>query len=277
MKTLKILRISFVFLLLTFVSQVGGVIYLLSRLLYKCIDHRVERLLFRKLAHILLFLLIYSFATFVIIPPLAGLSGRVPLPMRGNLKPLNLLTCFLNRHYVKPVLKEIAIETADKMNKKYQGTRVCYLDANFPFIDGFPLIPHLSHNDGRKLDLALFYKDRTGAIRTNETPSFIGYGVSEAPTEIEQNMPAHCEQQGYWQYNLLTYLVPQWNKAKFRFDEERTREMVKLFSEAPAIGKIFLEPHLKSRMKLAGNKIVFHGCHAVRHDDHIHIQTIVKP
>ena len=28
------------------------------------------------------------------------------------------------------------------------------LDGGFPFLDGFPLLPRLSHDDGRKLDLA---------------------------------------------------------------------------------------------------------------------------
>ena len=40
----------------------------------------------------------------------------------------------------------------------------------------------------------------------------------------------------------------------------------------PNLGKVFIEPHLKDRMKLTNSKIRFHGCGAVRHDDHIHIQ-----
>lgn len=41
----------------------------------------------------------------------------------------------------------------------------------------------------------------------------------------------------------------------------------------PAVRKIFLEPHLKTRLKLSKySKIRFHGCHSVRHDDHIHLQ-----
>ena len=38
------------------------------------------------------------------------------------------------------------------------------------------------------------------------------------------------------------------------------------------ISKIFIEPHLKKRMNLKNPKIRFHGCRAVRHDDHIHLQ-----
>lgn len=36
--------------------------------------------------------------------------------------------------------------------------RISYLDANFPFKDGFPLLPHLSHDDGRKVDIAFMYR-----------------------------------------------------------------------------------------------------------------------
>jgi len=44
------------------------------------------------------------------------------------------------------------------------------------------------------------------------------------------------------------------------------------FASADATGKIFIEPHLVKRLKLASNKIRFQGCRAVRHDDHLHVQ-----
>ena len=41
----------------------------------------------------------------------------------------------------------------------------------------------------------------------------------------------------------------------------------------PQIKKIFIEPHLKQRLGLQKeNKIRFHGCGAVRYDDHKHVQ-----
>ena len=59
---------------------------------------------------------------------------------------------------------------------------------------------------------------------------------------------------------------------KYRFDEERTKALVLLFAANQSIGKIFIEPHLKQRLHLTSNKIRFHGCRAVRHDDHLHVQ-----
>jgi hypothetical protein len=220
------------------------------------------------------FLALYSFVTFLIVPSLAKLSGRVPLPVTqtDNLRPLNFLTCFLNRHYVRPELKQIAMDVAKQMSDKFPGTVINYLDANFPFINNFPLIPHLSHNDGKKLDVAFCYIDRKTGKISDDAPSFIGYGVCEEPEPGEINTADACAEQGQWQYSLMMKIIPQRNKKNFTFDMVRTKALVNLFASNPEVEKIFIEPHLKSRMKLTSNKIRFHGCHAVRHDDHIHIQ-----
>jgi hypothetical protein len=71
---------------------------------------------------------------------------------------------------------------------------------------------------------------------------------------------------------FLTKVISQNNKKDFTFDSVRTRELVNLLEGQPAIGKIFIEPHLITRLSLTTDKIRFHGCQAVRHDDHIHIQ-----
>lgn len=62
------------------------------------------------------------------------------------------------------------------MNKNHKGIQVVYLDTNFPFINKFPLLPHLSHSDGKKIDVSLIYKDEKGKL-TNKKPSVSGYGV----------------------------------------------------------------------------------------------------
>ena len=56
------------------------------------------------------------------------------------------------------------------------------LDANFPFIDGFPLLPHRSHNDGRKVDISLVYETSDGQY-SYAVVSRSGYGVFESPKE----------------------------------------------------------------------------------------------
>lgn len=222
---------------------------------------------------ILSFLFTYLLATIFIIPIIAKPFGRVPLPFNGeNLKPLNIMTYVLNRHYVRPELKNNIENVAKKMSKKYPNTIVSYLDANFPFYNGFPLLPHLSHNDGKKIDVAFFYKDKSGNELNRKAPSFMGYGVFEEPKSGEYDAPKNCKNKGFWQYSILEKFVPQWNKDDMVFDSKRTKSMVQFMLQEKNTEKIFIEPHLKTRMNLQNNKIRFHGCRAVRHDDHVHLQ-----
>lgn len=107
---------------------------------------------------------------------------------------------------------------------------------------------------------------------SNDVPSFIGYGVCEEPEEGELNQPDVCAKKGFWQYSLLRDIVPQGGKDKFRFDNRRTRAMIDEFASYADVGKIFIEPHLRARLGLTSSKVRFHGCQAVRHDDHIHVQ-----
>ena len=92
--------------------------------------------------------MLYLFSTVSIVPQLAKLNGRTALPIQksGNLQPLTYFTPLLNRHYVTPTLKANLMEIANEFKKETQQLHLTYLDANFPFIDGFPLIPHLIPN-----------------------------------------------------------------------------------------------------------------------------------
>ena len=274
MKLLKILLALILVCLLTVVTQVGGVVFLVSIMMFGLIDKRLNRRWTRVTAKFLSFTTLYLISVFVIVPLTAKPFGRVPLPIfeDQNLKPGNIWTCLLNRNYVKPQLREITYRVAESMGTKYPGTTMNYLDANFPFIDKFPLFPHLSHNDGKKLDLSFQYNDSRKGQITNDIPSFIGYGICEEPKDGEENKPVYCDNKGYWQYSLLRDIVSQENKDKFTFDNKRTRDLINSFVSHDGVGKIFIEPHLKTRLGLTSSKIRFHGCQAVRHDDHIHVQ-----
>jgi hypothetical protein len=265
---------AFFFFILTIITQIGGLVFLISILTFVYINRKVGNGLVKIAIKGLSFVTLYLIFTFIIVPSIAKQFGRVPLPIfeTQNLKPANILTCLLNRNYVKPELRNIALGVSLNLNKKYPDTKVNYLDANFPFIDHFPLLPHLSHNDGKKLDLSFQYRNTDNGKITTKVPSFIGYGICEEPRKGEENTADYCSQQGYWQYSLLRNTIPQNNKGKFEFDEALTKELVQSFSSYDGIGKIFIEPHLKTRLGLTNSKIVFHGCHAVRHDDHIHVQ-----
>ena len=263
------------FLLLTFLTQIGGIVWLISLAGAGIIDKNITGRLSRALAKLSVFLLLYLISVFLIVPLLARPFGRVPLSLttHHSLKPLTVWTCLLNRNYVRSDLKNVAEQVATEMNQKFPGTVTHYLDANFPFINKFPLPPHLSHNDGKKLDLAFCYLDSSAGNQTNDVPSPIGYGISEEPRPGEIDQPCICSQRGYWQYGFIRKIMPQGNRINFLFDSVRTKEMVILFAANDQIGKIFIEPHLKDRLGLAVlDKIRYHGCRAVRHDDHIHVQ-----
>ncbi len=274
MKLTKIFISITLVLLLTFLTQVGGVVFLISLLTFSFINKKVDGRWKRISTKVLSFLILYLITSFVAVPFFAKPLGRVPLPTfkKNNLKPAIILTCLLNRNYVRPELREVAFRVAEEMNRKYPGVALNYLDANFPFINRFPLFPHLSHNDGKKLDVSFQYNDAKTGKSSNQVPSLIGYGICEGPNEGEENTPAHCDQQGYWQYGLLEKVVSQSTKPNFTFDEQRTKTLVNSFVSQKSIGRIFIEPHLKKRLGLTSQKILFHGCHAVRHDDHLHVQ-----
>ena len=274
MRGLKIIGIVLLFCVLTLLTQIGGIVYLLSLITYQLTDKWTNNRLLQSTYRFASFFVLYSLTTLLIVPVIAKPFGRVPLPYTENnhLKPLNILTCFLNRNYVRPELKQIAFEVSKQMNEKYPGTTVNYLEANFPLINRYPLFPHLSHNDCKKLDFSFCYRDADTHGYTNESPSFIGYGVCEGPQPGEEDVPALCAKKGYWQYNLMSEIVSQRRKQDFIFDGKKTKDLINLFVANPQIAKIFIEPHLKTRLDLNSGKIRFHGYQAVRHDDHFHIQ-----
>jgi hypothetical protein len=188
MRLLNVILIIIYFCLLTVLTQVGGLVYLLSILTHKLTDKWTSNNYLRVTYRFTSFLTLYFFTIFLIVPLIAKPLGRVPLPFKetNHLQPLNIWTCFLNRNYVRQELKLTAFEVAKHMNNKFPGTTINYLDANFPFINKFPLIPHLSHNDGKKLDLSFCYRNTKTNEPTNDCPSLIGYGICEAPRPNEK-------------------------------------------------------------------------------------------
>ncbi|WP_333819435.1 hypothetical protein [Ohtaekwangia sp.] len=268
---IKILVTIIGFAILTILTQVGGIVFLLVIGIQVFVKTRVQSTGARYFAFAGVYIVLYSIVSILVVPPLAQKFGRVPLPMYGEVRPLNIVTCILNRHYVRPMLREAVLQSAETFRKQYPGAVVNYLDGCLPFYNGFPLMPHLSHNDGRKLDIAFFYMNVAGKPQS-DAPSWIGYGVCERPRAGEENYPLRCRNKGYWQYGILEQIVPQGKKSQFIFDAQRTAFLVNILSKQSSVQKIFIEPHLKMRLQLTSPKVRYHGCQAVRHDDHVHVQ-----
>lgn len=263
---MKIISHIFIIAFLTILTQIGGIIWLLNFGIYKA--YKSEK---GKVVKMMSFILAYLISTFFFIPIVAAFFGRVPLPIvkSGNLAPHNYITPIFNRHYVKPRLKSELLDISNKINNSSNNLRVSYLDANFPFIDGFPLLPHLSHSDGRKIDLSFYYTKNNK--EGNFKPSNTGYGKFVEPVKYEINQTKVCKARGYWQYDF-TKFVTLGSRSDLEFDLGNTKKLLKEIVGKSSTQKILIEPHIENRLQLNNDKIRFHGCHAVRHDDHIHYQ-----
>src|SRR5687768_9323344 len=130
MRLLKIFLGLILFCLLTVVTQVGGIVFLVSMLTFGAINKRLNKIWMRVTAKIFSFVTLYFFFVFVIVPQTAKPFGRVPLPLveSNHVRPANILTVLLCRNYVRPELRQATFDVAHKLNDKYPGTILNYLD-----------------------------------------------------------------------------------------------------------------------------------------------------
>jgi hypothetical protein len=262
------------FAVLTLLTQVGGIVFvicwLVSRFLSRIPAWR------RAAINIALFAALYAVLSLFVVPPLAALAGRVPLPCSATAdRPFataNPVFCWLNRHYVDARLVELMRVMSRDIARQYPGTVTLFLDANLPFINGFPLLPHLSHSDGRKLDIAYYYRGAAGGYLPGQTRSPISYWAFEQPGAGDTPSPCRAG----------TWLTTRWDMRFLQglfpdrpLEPERTRAALRwLTTEGQRFGieRIFIEPYLAARLGVSSPLLGFQGCRAARHDDHIHIQ-----
>ncbi|WP_342078763.1 hypothetical protein [Yoonia sp. SS1-5] len=255
------IRHGLAIILLTLISQLGGIAWLVAIVL-------------RPVARFwTVFVLAYlglSVGAHYVAPGF----GRVPLPCLDagptQIAVLNPVYCALNRNYVDPALKSHADALAAQMHDDFPGTRTRALDAGFPFVEGFPLLPHLSHDDGQKLDLALYYTDQDGTYQLGRARSPIGYWAFEQPPA---NAATLCDADGgfglRWDMDWAQSYMRPWP-----LDEDRTAAALAWLANNPTGTDyaVFVEPHLAERLGVNADVIRFQGCQAARHDDHIHLQ-----
>jgi hypothetical protein len=264
----------FVFGLLTLLTQTGGILWLLFLPLRFWLKKRVGKIWLRRVVVAAVFLAFYLLVNFFIVPPLAKWQcGRVPLPVfnHPSLKPHSTIYfCLLNHHYVRPSVKKSCENVAEKLAEKFPGTKTFYLDANFPFFDGYPLEPHFTHRNGTTVDVALHWLDAETEKPISGAPIWLAYGASASPIHNEVDMETKCNN---WYRSIGMNIARHFYEEKnYRLDEAITAEMVRLFAQEKLVRKILLEPHLKTRLGLGRlDKIRFQGCKAARHDDHIHV------
>ena len=256
------------FLALTLLTQIGGLAYLLTQAISR------RRIKNAHLTSFALFAAIYV-AGVLLCKIAAPVLGRVPLPCfstpEQGIAVRSPLFCLMNRNYVTPQMLRAATAFSVHMAQTYPGTVTLALDANFPFLDVFPLLPHLSHDDGRKLDLAFYYEEQ-GSYLAGKTKSPVGYFSFEQPTKSE---PQPCLGRRdwltlRWDFSFLQPFFP-----RYSLEPARMTEAIRwLANEGEQFGveKIFVEPHIAKRLGVFGERIRFQGCRAARHDDHLHFQ-----
>ncbi|MGB3548624.1 MAG: hypothetical protein WBA17_16750, partial [Saprospiraceae bacterium] len=202
---------------LTALTQIGGIVLLLSLALNRVKWHK-----FRGRGG-LLFAAVYLLATYVTVPLVAPLFGRERVVHSESIQPANRLTDLLNRNYIRPELNVLLY----KAERELAGSdiQISYLDANFPFFNGFPLLPHLSHSDGKKIDLSFIYTNPAGDL-THRPPTRSGYGGFAAPLPGEPDQIAACREKGYWQYDFTRYFTLGTSRPDLNFSVDHTRQLI---------------------------------------------------
>lgn len=256
MKFLKLIGHTLFITLLTILTQVGGLLWLMSVFIAVKFQKRKRYI----------FPIMYLLFNLLFVPMIAPYFGRTKLPVtKSELKPQNPIYPLLFRNYVDNELHDVLQQST--IDLAHLGIKTTYLDANFPFLNGFPLFPHLSHNDGKKIDIAFMYLENDN--KTDQKPSFMGYGAFVSDINPTSN---DCIEQGYWQYDITKYLSP--NKSNsLLLDKENSKTLIQGLLYRSKNSKIFIEPYLKKELALSKyDNVRFHGCQAVRHDDHIHFE-----
>jgi hypothetical protein len=266
-------------LFLTLLTQVGGVVLWVALPFFEFLHGKARQFgtWLAWGAPISGFVASYALAVFAIVPPLAGLFDRQSLPCFASAhRPFaasSMLVCAANRHYAKPAVHRLLTRVGRGLTARFPGSVVTYLDAGFPFFDGFPLLPHLSHRDGKTIDLAFFYRDAESGQRISRAAAWsVGYWAFARPRPGE---PQPCRRAApsptlRWDFAWLQPLF-----VGVRLDEPRTKVMLDLLvreARADAVDRILLEPYLRARWRLPRQMVRFQGCRAARHDDHMHVQ-----
>lgn len=195
-------------------------------------------------------------------------AGLAPLPCKaGPIQPVAQRYCKDRKHYVTPAARTVLLRVAETLRRDHPGAVVRYMEASWP--SGVrPMPPHLSHGDGRQIDLVLFYEDRRGRPLPRPAKPYgrhaPGYGAFEPPRREATRVCRGAN---------TPHDQPDPPRSRpWRLDDARTADLVRRLSADPQVRRIFIEPHLKQRLGFANDpKVRFAGCQAARHDDHIHV------
>ena len=174
----------------------------------------------------------------------------MPCWSAGNLRLQHPGFCLRNRNCAAPDLIATGTDLADHMAQTNPGTVTPELDANFPFFDGFAMLPHLSHKDGRQVDIAFWY-DRDDACQPGLTRSPLGcFAFEQGPTDCPNRWLTLR-----WDLEWLQPLPPP-----YPLDRRRMQSALQWLAQDARVTRVFLEPHLRTSLGVAGASFGFQGC-----------------
>lgn len=195
-------------------------------------------------------------------------AGVVSLPCDSStpLEPIRPYYCRKDRHFVRPDVRDALLDAARQMDDRYPGAKLRFMDASGPLGEK-PFPPHLSHGDGRQIDLALYYTD-VAERPLDQFPDTSRHGGFYPAEPARPGEPLACPD---GRKGAAEKPDPPADRP-WRLDEERTKALVQILVADPRVKRILIEPHLERRFGLWGHpKLRFAGCQAARHDDRLHV------
>ena len=258
-------------LFLTLFTQVGGIIvWPFWSLVYSMCSS--QRPFIRFLQRTGIFFVLYTSVSLIVIPIIAKQTGRTRLPIFASkevpVAPLTLFYPLLNRNYVRIHTYETFVHAAKNVAEKDSEIVIRYLDAGFPF-PYIPLLPHLSHHDGQKIDVAFqFQKDGLYVDQARSPIGYWGY-VKESKKRTECDKPSKNTIPLRWDFDWLQPLLPD-----LSLDVHKNRTLLSALAAEKDVCLILLEPTLHSILDVP--KLHANSCSVARHDDHFHVSIQKK-
>ena len=251
-------------LFLTLTTQVGGLVlwpfwsWTFGRFQNPSKSYRLKR--------IGTLTLIYTVFSLLILPLIANQTGRKRLPLYATKElptgPQSILFPLLNRTYVRKHTYDVFIKAVQETAQKHPGTIIRYLDAGFPF-PYIHLLPHLSHVDGQKIDVAfLFQKEGVYIDKARSPIGYWGYAKETSDQCVGHKSKYIIPLR--WDFDWLQPLLPDLD-----LDVAKNRTLFKALAKDKKTCGILLEPPLHKLLK--SSKLKSNSCNVARHDDHFHL------